>query len=476
MVVNADPVLIVGAGVAGGVVADILNQNISNEYAPVGFVDDDTDKQGLVLHGLPVLGTRREIPELVSRYDVRQIIIAIPSAPVRVIYSLVDICQQSKVRLKILPRFYDVITGKVKTSQIRAVEVNDLLDREPVSLNVELIAGFLKGQVVLVTGAGGTIGSELCRQMAGFAPGRLILLGRGESSIYTTELGLKEQFPHLEICPVIGDIRDLARMRRVFHEHRPRFVFHTAAHKHVPYMELCPDEAIKNNILGTKNVAEVAYSAGTGTFVLVSSDKAVNPSSVMGATKRVAEMMVQNMNRRDGTRFVAVRFGNVLGSRGSVVPLFTRQISRGGPVTITHPEMVRYFMTSTEAAQLVIQAGVQARGGEIFILDMGRPVKVLELARKLIQLSGFAPEKDISLIFTGIRPGEKLVEQLVGEEETIHPTFHRRIFTVTKLDHDYAPVERLLQKIEEPGFSFNDSEVIALLQRVFPHFKQQRRE
>lgn len=466
------PVLIVGAGMAGGVVADILNQKKNGDYLPVGFVDDDPGKQDLVLHGLPVLGTRRDIPELVGRHGIKEIIIAMPSAPGRVIGSLVDICHRSKVRLKILPGFYDLITGKVKTSQIRDVEVDDLLGREPVSLDVELIAGYLKDQVVLITGAGGSIGSELCRQIAGFSPGRLILLGRGESSIYSIELELKEKFPHLDIQPVIGDVRDLSRMQRIFREHRPGFVFHAAAHKHVPYMELCPDEAVKNNILGTKYVAEAAYSAGTGTFVLISSDKAVNPASVMGATKRVAEMLVQNMNRRGGTRFVAVRFGNVLGSRGSVVPLFKRQIIRGGPVTITHPGMVRYFMTTMEAAQLVIQAGVQARGGEIFILDMGRPVKVLELARKLIQLSGFEPETDIPIKYTGIRAGEKLVEQLVGEKECIHSTFHRRIFTVTGPDPDSTRVNELLSKIEAPSFSFSDRDIITVLQKVFPNFKK----
>jgi len=468
---NAKPVLIIGAGVAGGIVAEVLGKSQNRDFEPVGFVDDDPEKQKLILHGLPVLGKREDIPALVDQYNVKEIIIAIPSASGRIVDQIVEICHQSKAHLKILPGFYDLITGKIKTSNIRDIEVDDLLGREPVSLDVEQIAGYLADQVVLVTGAGGSIGSELSRQVARFSPKKLILLGRGENSIYEAELNLKEEFPDLRLDTEIGDIRDPVRMNRLFDRHRPDVVFHAAAHKHVHFMEKDPYEAVKNNIMGTKNVAESAYRTGAGIFVLISSDKAVNPASIMGATKRVTEMVIQNMNRRGGTRFVAVRFGNVLGSRGSVIPLFKRQIARGGPVTITHPDMVRFFMTTVEAAQLVIQAGVQARGGEIFILDMGQPVKVLDLAKKLIRLSGFEPETDIPIKFTGMRPGEKLVEQLVGEDEGIVPTRHERIFAVSEHTRDFTDLEALLETFENPDFSFDEVDTVNLLQKVLPNFK-----
>lgn len=472
MTSKARPVLIIGAGVAGGIVAEVLGNSQNRDFEPIGFVDDDLEKQRQVLHGLPVLGTRDDIPALINRHDIKEIIIAIPSASGQVIGEIIEICHQSKARLKILPGFYDLITGKIKTSNIRDIEVDDLLGRDPVSLDVEQIAGYLTNQMVLVTGAGGSIGSELNRQVAKFSPKKLILLGRGESSIYEIELKLREEFPNLQLQAEIGDIKDQARMGQIFKRHRPKVVFHTAAHKHVPFMEQCPDEAVKNNIMGTKNVAEAAYRAGTGTFVLISSDKAVNPTSIMGATKRVAEMVIQSMNSRGGTRFVAVRFGNVLGSRGSVIPLFKRQIARGGPVTITHPNMVRYFMTTVEAVQLVIQAGAQARGGEIFILDMGQPVKILELAKNLIRLSGLKPEKDIPIQFTGIRPGEKLFEQLVGEDEGSIPTRHQRIFAVSECNQDFTYMEALLNTLESRHFSFHELEIIALLQKVLPNFKK----
>lgn len=469
---KAKPVLIIGAGVAGRIVAEVLGKSQNKDFEPIGFVDDDMEKQDQVLHALPVLGTREDIPILVNRHDIKEIIIAIPSASGQVVSQIIEICHQSKARLKILPGFYDLITGKIKASSIRDIEVDDLLGRDPVSLDVEQIAGYLTEQKVLVTGAGGSIGSELSRQVARFSPENLILLGRGENSIYEIALELKENFPDLQFKTEIGDIKDQARMNQIFDRYRPTVVFHAAAHKHVPFMEQCPDEAVKNNIMGTKNVAESAYRAGTGTFVLISTDKAVNPTSIMGATKRVAEMVIQGMNRRRGTRFVAVRFGNVLGSRGSVIPLFKRQIAQGGPLTITHPNMVRYFMTTIEAAQLVIQAGAQAGGGEIFLLDMGQPVKILELAKNLIRLSGFEPGTGIPIRFTGIRPGEKLVEQLVGEEEGIVPTKHERIRAVSECNRDFTHLEILLNTFNNPKFSFQEQEIIALLQTVLPNFKK----
>jgi len=469
---KAKPVLIIGAGVAGGVVAEILAKSPNREFEPVGFVDDDPGKQKRTVHGLPVLGTREDIPAIVKRHDIGEIIIAIPSAPGQVISQIVEICHKSKARLKILPGFYDLITGRIKTSKIRDVEMDDLLGREPVTLDVEKIAGYLTGRTVLITGAGGSIGSELSRQVARFSLKELILLGRGEGSIYEIETELRENFPDLAIGAEIGDIKDHSLINRIFGRHGPDVVFHAAAHKHVSYMEQCPDEAVKNNIIGTKRVAEAAYRAGAGTFILISSDKAANPASVMGATKRVAEMVIKNMNNRGATRFAAVRFGNVLGSRGSVIPLFKRQIARGGPVTITHPDMVRYFMTTVEAAQLVIEAGALTRGGEIFVLDMGRPVRILDLAENLIRLSGYEPGKDIQFRFTGARPGEKLVEQLFEDGEGIIPTKHKRIFTIAGRHREPARIDALFNALEDPDFSYRDDEIIALLQTVLPKFKK----
>jgi FlaA1/EpsC-like NDP-sugar epimerase len=470
---SAKPVLIVGAGVAGVIVADVLGKSQNkDDYEPIGFVDDDPGKQKKVLHGLPVLGTKEDIPFLVECHKIKNVIIAIPSAPGQVISQIVGICQQTRAGLKILPGFYDLITGKIKTSSIRNVEMDDLLGREPVSLDVDKIAGYLTDRKVLVTGAGGSIGSEISRQVARFAPEELILLGRGENSIFEIELELREAFPALRLTPEIGDIKDRVRINHIFEQHRPDVVFHAAAHKHVPLMERCPDEAVKNNIIGTYNLADVARRYDTGTFVLISTDKAVNPTSIMGATKRVAEMIIQSMNKRMETHFVAVRFGNVLGSRGSVIPLFKRQIAKGGPVTITHPEMMRYFMTPAEAAQLVIQAGVLANGGEIFLLDMGQPVSILDLAKNLIRLSGFEPYTEIPIEYTGIRPGEKLVEKLVAEDEGMLPTVHDRIFAVSKEKHDFANLENVLDTLSRTDFSFREQEILYLLQKVLLNFKK----
>lgn len=470
---NAKPVLIVGAGVAGVIVADVLGQSQDrDDFEPVGYVDDDPDKQNKILHGLPVLGTKEDIPSLVERHKIKEIIIAIPSATGQVIRQIIEICHRTKARLKILPGFYDLITGKIKISKIRNVEVDDLLGRKPISLDVDEMAGYLTNRKVLITGAGGSIGSEISRQVARFLPKEIILLGRGENSIYEIELKLREAFPELHLTPEIGDIKDRARINHIFDQHRPDVVFHAAAHKHVHLMERCPDEAVKNNIIGTYNLAEVACRSGAGTFVLISTDKAVNPTSIMGATKRVAEMIIQSMNKRGGAHFVAVRFGNVLGSRGSVIPLFKRQIARGGPVTITHPEMMRYFMTPVEATQLVIQAGVQANGGEIFLLDMGQPVRILDLAENLIRLSGFEPYTEIPIKYTGMRLGEKLVEKLVAEDEGMVPTAHDRIFAVSREKDDFVNLENVLNTLRSTDFSFREKEIISLLQKVLKNFKK----
>ncbi len=470
------PILIIGAGDAGVLVAREIkrkyNQN-SHRNVVIGFVDDDPAKQKLKLCGLPVLGGREDIPRLVEQYGVKEIIIAIPSAPGPVIREIVDICYTASVQLQILPGLYDQVTGDFAVSQIRRVQVEDLLGREPVKVNLNSIAGYLEGRTVLVTGAGGSIGSELCRQVLQFDPRRLVLLGHGENSIYEIHQELQEYYSGLEILPVIADIKDEKAMDDIFRSLCPQVVFHAAAHKHVPLMEDNPAEAVKNNILGTWCLAGTSRRHQVETFILISTDKAVNPSSIMGATKRVAEMIVQQLQEEagGGTTFAAVRFGNVLDSRGSVVPLFKRQIDRGGPVTVTHPEMTRFFMTIAEAVQLVIQAGALARGGEIFVLDMGEPMKIEDLARRMIRLAGFEPGRDIRIVYTGIRPGEKLYEEILTEQEGVSATLHQRIFVARPDSLDPGALDRLLVVAGSPGWNSGPGEVEALLREAVPGFR-----
>lgn len=425
--------LIIGAGDAGVLLAKEYAKHPELDATLVGFLDDDPDKQNLRVAGKRVLGTREDLDWVVPRYKVTDMVIAMPSASGRVVRELVEAGRRLGLQVKTVPGMYEIVSGSVSVSQIRDVQIEDLLGREEVKLDLDAIAAFLTHEVVLVTGAGGSIGSELCRQVARFQPQQLLLLGHGENSIYDIHLELREKHPELELKPIIADIRDEARIRQVFEQYRPSVVFHAAAHKHVPLMEANPTEAIKNNIFGTLHVAKAADEFGAKRFVLISTDKAVNPTSVMGATKRAAECVIQSLNAQSETIYVAVRFGNVLGSRGSVIPLFKRQIAAGGPVTVTHPEMMRYFMTIPEAVQLVIQAASMGTGGEVFVLDMGEPVKIVDLARDLIRLSGFEPEVDIPIVFTGIRPGEKLFEELLTAEEEAEATMHERIF-VTKPD------------------------------------------
>jgi FlaA1/EpsC-like NDP-sugar epimerase len=469
-------VLIVGAGDAGATVArEFRNHNRipgnGSDMKPIGFVDDDPEKQGQQLFGLPVLGTSRDVPALVKKYGVAEIIIAMPSVRGRVIREIVGICRGTKAKLKIIPGIYDLLEGKVKVDPIRPVQVEDILGREPVRVDLKSIAGYLSGQVVLVTGAGGSIGSELCRQIARLSPKLLVLLGHGENSIYQIHQELSWRFPELKLVQAIADVKDAAAIGQVFRTYKPDVVFHAAAHKHVPLMEINPGEALKNNVLGTAVVARAAEEHGSHTFVLISTDKAVNPTSVMGASKRVAEMVVQLLAEDSKTRFAAVRFGNVLGSRGSVVPLFQRQIAAGGPVTVTDPEMVRYFMTITEAAQLVIQAGALAKGGEIFVLDMGEPVKIKELARNMILLSGYEPGVDIDIVYTGIRPGEKLYEELLTEGEGVTATTHERIFIARPEEIQVSGVGRILETVGEPNWCPDMSEVEELLRQVIPDYR-----
>jgi FlaA1/EpsC-like NDP-sugar epimerase len=460
-------VLIVGAGGAGALVARAIFNN-ATDIEPVGFVDDCASKQNMQLFGLPVLGKREDIPSLVEKYGAEEIILAIPSASSKTLRELVNISRHSSARLKIAPSVFDFIDGNINLKQIRNVEVEDLLHREPVRVNLREIAGYLTGRVVLVTGAGGSVGSELCRQVASFKPGLLILLGRGENSVYEADLSLESNYPEVNRVIEIADVRDRNRVERIFSQYRPEVIYHAAAHKHVPLMEKIPDEAFRNNVIGTLNVAQAADRIKARVFVLISTDKAVNPKSVMGATKRVAEMITQSMSEKSDTKFASVRFGNVLGSRGSVVPLFKKQIAAGGPVKVTHPDMTRYFMTVPEAAQLVIQAGAIAKGGEIFLLDMGEPVKIVDLARDLIKLSGFRPEIDIPIVFTGVRPGEKLLEELYSVGEQPRTTKHERIMIV-KTNESFLPaVEEIFFKRRPVVWQFDERQSMSLLRRLIP--------
>ncbi|HLQ82384.1 MAG TPA: nucleoside-diphosphate sugar epimerase/dehydratase [Pseudogracilibacillus sp.] len=440
--------LVVGAGDAGAMVVRQLNSpHNTSELQPVALVDDSHVKQNMSIYELPVIGRIDDVPEIVKKENIEHIVIAIPSLHKSELKRIIEICSSTDAKVQQIPKIEDIMTGKVSVSNLRNVEVEDLLGREPVKLDTAQIKDSIAGQTVMVTGAGGSIGSEICRQLTQFKPEKLILVGHGEYSIYQIHMELKN-IPDIEIIPVIGDVKDKARMRMIVAEHRPSKIYHAAAHKHVPLMEYNPHESVKNNVIGTKNVAEAAAEFKVKTFVLVSTDKAVNPTNVMGASKRIAEMVVQSMNGQSETNFVAVRFGNVLGSRGSVIPLFKKQIEAGGPVTVTDPEMTRYFMTIPEASRLVIQAGVLARGGEIFVLDMGEPVKIVDLARNLIKLSDHT-EDEIKIEFTGIRPGEKMYEELLGEEEILPGEVYEKIYIGRTLEVDCEAINNLITHFKE---------------------------
>ncbi|BDH60658.1 UDP-N-acetylglucosamine 4,6-dehydratase [Lysinibacillus sp. PLM2] len=426
---NLKRILIVGAGQGGTILIRNLKHNPNTDFIPIGFIDDDLNKQNLKLMNVTVLGTTNDIPKIVEKNKIDEIIIAIPSLGKFGIRSIYNRCAKANIKVKIMPKIEDVITGNISVNDIKEVNIEDLLGREEVKLDMISISKNLTEKVILVTGAGGSIGSEICRQVLSFKPKKLILLGHGENSIYTINLELKEKYieSKSEIIPVIADVQDRKRIFEIIQYYQPDVIYHAAAHKHVPLMEENPIEAVKNNIFGTKNVAEAAHEFRVRNFVLISTDKAVNPTNVMGSTKRIAEMVIQNLARNSLTTFAAVRFGNVLGSRGSVVPRFKSQIANGGPVTVTHPDMTRYFMTIPEASRLVLQAGALAVGGEVFVLDMGEPVKIVDLAKNLINLSGFK-EDEIKIEFSGIRPGEKMYEELLNEKEIqkehIYPKIH----------------------------------------------------
>ncbi|MFC4386573.1 polysaccharide biosynthesis protein [Gracilibacillus marinus] len=419
---NKKRTLIVGAGAAGAMIARQLKvEQHHNELCPIAFIDDDLTKQKMQLYNIPVAGGSKDIPAIVKELEIEHIIIAIPSLTQGALTEIVAQCNSTNAKVQMIPKIEDIVSGKISVSALKNVDVEDVLGRAPVELDINAISEYVTDNTVMVTGAGGSIGSEICRQLMRFTPSRILLVGHGEFSIYSIDMELRQKYGHteIEIIPIIADVQDRARIFDIVNEYKPEIIYHAAAHKHVPLMEYNPHEAVKNNVIGTKNVAEAADAFGIHTFVLVSTDKAVNPTNVMGATKRVAEMVIQDLASRSQTKFVAVRFGNVLGSRGSVIPLFKKQIEQGGPVTVTHPDMTRYFMTIPEASRLVIQAGTLARGGEIFVLDMGEPVKIVDLAKNLIKLSGYN-ESDIEIKFSGIRPGEKMYEELLGEDE-VHP-------------------------------------------------------
>jgi FlaA1/EpsC-like NDP-sugar epimerase len=437
--------LIIGAGSAGSMLVRQLMKSHDTDLEPVGFIDDDAKKLKLQIFGVTVLGGTKDIPAIVEKYGIENIIIAIPSLRKGQLQEVYQECSKTTAKIQIMPMIEDIVSGKVSVKQFRDVQVEDLLGREPVELDIKSISEKLTGKTILVTGAGGSIGSEICRQVSKFKPNKLVLLGHGENSIYTIDMELRNKHrEEFDIIPVIADIQDRDRIFEVLEVHMPDVVYHAAAHKHVPLMEYNPKEAVKNNVIGTKNVAEAADTFGVGTFVLVSSDKAVNPTNVMGSTKRIAEMVIQNLDKDSKTNFVAVRFGNVLGSRGSVIPLFKKQIEAGGPVTVTHPDMTRYFMTIPEASRLVMQAGALARGGEIFVLDMGEPVKIVDLARNLIKLSGYSID-EIGIKYAGIRPGEKMFEELLGENEVHGEAIFPKIFIGKTVEFDYKCVTNLVE-------------------------------
>jgi len=419
--------LIVGAGNAGEALLREIHRMPVTQYDVVGFIDDDPAKQGINIHGIPVLGTVDRLPAICKERNIEEIAIAMPSATARQHRRVVEVCKGAKVRFSIVPSITDIASGKLRVSQIRDVDINDLLGREVVQLDLDLIEAFARDKTILVTGAGGSIGSEMCRQICQFRPRVLLLVEQAENPLFNVERDLRRQFPDILLRPIICDITDRPRVEDIFRHAQPQIVIHAAAHKHVPLMELNPGEAIKNNVLGTQVVADTADARGATHFVMISTDKAVNPTSIMGCSKRIAEMYIQDLSRTSKTQFITVRFGNVLASEGSVVPIFKRQIADGGPVTVTHPEMKRYFMTIPEASQLVLQATTMGKGGEIFVLDMGEPVKIVDLANMLITLSGFRPGEDIEVVFTGPRPGEKLFEELRIEGEDMQRTHHPKI-------------------------------------------------
>jgi FlaA1/EpsC-like NDP-sugar epimerase len=466
---NQKNVLLVGAGeAADALIKEIKDSNYINLNI-VGLIDDDPNKPGKFMHGIKVVGNRDSIPEMVEKLKVQEIIVAIPSASPQQIKEILEICKSTGCELKRLPGMYQLVNGEVGISKLKDVDVNDLLGREPIQVDLESIMDYVSGKVVLVTGGGGTIGSELCRQIASHRPKQLIIFDIYENSTYDIQLELRHNFPNLNLVVAIGSVRNTKRVEKLFQTYHPEIIYHAAAHKHVPLMEDSPNEAIKNNVLGTWKIVRAADQYHVKRFVMISTDKAVNPTNIMGASKRICEMIIQTYNNHSETEYVAVRFGNVLGSNGSVIPIFKKQIEAGGPVTVTHPDIIRYFMTIPEAVSLVLQAGAYAKGGEIFVLDMGEPVKILDLATNLILLSGHKPNEDIMIEFTGLRPGEKLYEEMLMTEEGLQDTENKLIHIGKPIEINEEKFMKELQEladyvVEEPN------DIREWVQRIVPTY------
>lgn len=467
--------LIIGAGDAAALIIKEVRRNRDMNYNILGLIDDDQYKIGKRINSIPVLGGTDRIVEVTKENNIDEIILAIPSVDSKRKSQIISICKESKCKLRTLPSMDEIIDGKFNMSKIRDVNIDDLLGREEIKLDNSNINSYIKDKVVLVTGAGGSIGSELCRQIVKFSPAKLILLDIYENNIYDIQMELNYKYPDQEKEVIIASIRDAKKLKDVFSEYKPSVVFHAAAHKHVPLMEENPTEAIKNNIIGTYNLLKCSDEFAVKRFVQISTDKAVNPTNIMGATKRFCEIMIQAFDKVSKTEFVAVRFGNVLGSNGSVIPLFKKQISHGGPVTVTHPEINRFFMTIPEAAQLVIQAAAMAKGGEIFVLDMGKPVKMVDLARDLIELSGFVPGKDIKIEYTGLRPGEKLYEELLMNKDILTSTRHEKIFIEKPMEYDMEFIENSIEEFSMVTYS-SPQEIMDLMEKKVPTYKRKKVE
>lgn len=465
-------VLIIGAGDAGAMIIREMKNHSELKSFPVAIIDDDTTKEGKSLIGVPIIGQREDIVSVVRKKQIDEIIIAVPSAGKKEIKKIVNECKQTKAKIRIVPGMYEVLDGTVNLEKVRDVDIRDVLGREEVLLDSNLIAKYIENEVVLVSGAGGSIGSELCRQISRFKPKQLIMLDIYENGVFELQNELKKIFPTMTYEVKIASVRDKKMMHEIVKRYQPAVIFHAAAHKHVPLMEANPKAAVKNNVFGTLNLAQAAHEHGVKRFVMISTDKAVNPTNIMGASKRLCEMIVQSLDKVSSTEFVAVRFGNVLGSNGSVIPIFKKQINDGGPVTVTHPEITRYFMTIPEASQLVLQAGALARGGEIFILDMGEPVKILNLAEDVIRLSGYEPYEDIQIVFSGLRPGEKLYEELLLAEEGMTKTPHEKIFVGKPSEIDFNSVFTQLEQFRESLIDMDDESVKEKMIEFVPTYQR----
>ena len=464
-------VLIIGAGCAGEMVVKELEKNPQLNKKAVAIIDDDITRIGDQVSGVDIVGTRNSILKIVKLYKIDEIIFSIANISKKGKKEIIDICKNTNCKIKTIPGIYEIIDGKVDIKQVRDVEIEDLLGREPIEVDFNLMGSYIQDSTILVTGAGGSIGSELCRQIANIRPKKLIMLDNYENNLYSIQQELIRKYgDSIKMIAIVASIREQKRIEKIFDKYRPEVVFHAAAHKHVPLMEGSPGEAIKNNIFGTLNVAMLSSKYNVKRFLLISTDKAVNPTNVMGATKRAAEMIIQSLNEESKTEFVAVRFGNVLGSNGSVIPLFKKQIEEGGPVTVTHPKIIRYFMTIEEAVGLVIQAGGMAKGGEIFVLDMGEQVKILDLAKNLIRLSGFEPDVDIKIVFTGLRPGEKLYEELLMSEEGLLDTKHKKIFIGRPIDFDKNDLQKYLIELRDIVLEEDDELIEQAMKNLVPTF------